>query len=305
MKRDLRFEVVYPQSAERVWRALTDPAEMAQWLMVNNFQAQLGYKFQFTTKPAPGFDGIVNCEVIELDSPRRLAYTWKGGKLDSVVTFTLQPVADGTRLILEHKGFNGVDEFMLSALLEKGWHQMLELRLRASLQGDAVSTTASPGPCTESVEALIKRYSEGSQTFVNLLRSVPASELDRVPAANQWNIRQTAMHIVDAELVGAVRVRMIAAEPGTILSAYHGDIWGRELHYSMLPLEPAIDLFVRARETTTNILRRLSPEQWSNRGTHGETGEVTLESYLLAHCEHTEAHMDEILQILERRLASA
>ena len=302
MKRDLRFETVYPQSPERVWRALTDPTEMAQWLMTNNFEARLGHKFQFTTKPAPGFDGIVNCEVIELDSPRRLAYRWKGGTLDSVVSFTLQPVSEGTRLVLEHKGFSGSGEFMLSALLEKGWHRMLEQRLPAFLQGsEAPSTDRATNP----VDALINRYTNGVTTFTNLLHSVPASELDRTPAPDRWNIRQTAMHIIDAELMSAGRMRMLAAEPGSVLTGYHGDTWARELHYATLPLEPAVDLFVQLRKTTATVLRGLSPDAWTRGGTHTETGGVTLEHYLLSHCEHTEAHMDEIRQMMEHKLASA
>jgi uncharacterized protein YndB with AHSA1/START domain len=86
MKRDLHFEVTYPHPPEKVWRALTDPQAIAQWLMENNFEARLGHKFQFRTKPAPGFDGVVNCEVLEMDPPRRLAYSWSGGNLNTIVT---------------------------------------------------------------------------------------------------------------------------------------------------------------------------------------------------------------------------
>ena len=98
---------------------------------------------------------------------------------------------------------------------------------------------------------------------------------------------------------------MLAAEPGSVLTGYHGDTWARELHYASQPLEPAVDLFVRLRETTATMLRGLSPEAWTRGGTHTETGGVTLENYLLSHCEHTEAHMNEITQMLERKLASA
>jgi uncharacterized protein YndB with AHSA1/START domain len=136
MKRDLRFEAVYPHPPERVWHALTDRRELAEWLMPNDF---LGHKFQFKTKSAPGFDGIVNCEVIEMDPPRRLAYAWRGGKLNSVVSFHSQPVAEGTRLVLEHTGFEGVGD--LASLLGSGWKRMLEQRLPAVL--DAVSRGAS------------------------------------------------------------------------------------------------------------------------------------------------------------------
>lgn len=291
MKNDLRFESVYPYSPERVWRALTDPVELGQWLMPNDFEPRLGHKFQFKTKPVPGFDGIVNCEVTELDVPRRLAYKWAGGQIDSLVSFTLEPAGDGTRLVLEHKGFSGVGAVMVSSLLGKGWKAMVEERLPAVLRG--AGATSAAGCKFDSTAAVIERYANGARVFADLLKAVPAEDRDRA-APGQWSIRQTALHIVDAELVGAVRMRMLAAQPGAALAAYHGDVWGRELHYAELPLEPALELFLRLRETTSSMLRKLKPEAWQNRGMHQESGEVTLESYVVAHCEHAEAHMEEI-----------
>src|SRR5512141_1482646 len=102
MKRDLKFEITYPHPPEKVWRALTDSRAIADWLMPNDFAPRLGHKFMFTSKPQPGWDGKTYCEVIELDPPRALAYTWRGGPIDTVVRFTLEPVAGGTRLRLDH-----------------------------------------------------------------------------------------------------------------------------------------------------------------------------------------------------------
>jgi uncharacterized protein YndB with AHSA1/START domain len=121
MKRDLRFEEHYPYPPERVWEAITDSAAIAEWLMPNDFQPRLGHQFQFSTKPAPGFDGIVHCEVITLDPPRRLAYTWKGGGIDTVLTITLEPEPGGTRFVLEHTGFEGARGMMVSMLMSSGW----------------------------------------------------------------------------------------------------------------------------------------------------------------------------------------
>ena len=135
MKRDLRFEEQYPHPPERVWEAITDSAALAEWLMPNDFQPKLGHRFQFRTKPQPGFDGIVNCEVIELDPPRRLAYTWKGGPLDTVVTITLTPHEGGTKLILEHRGFRGARGMMISVMMSSGWgSKILKQRLPEVLE---------------------------------------------------------------------------------------------------------------------------------------------------------------------------
>lgn len=134
MKHDLRFEELYPYPPERVWEAITDPEAISDWLMPTDFAPRVGHKFQFHTKPAPGFDGTVHCEVIELEPPRRLSYTWKGGGIDTVVTFTLEATAEGTRLILEHKGFRGMRATMVSLIMSSGWkNKILPKGLPAAL----------------------------------------------------------------------------------------------------------------------------------------------------------------------------
>jgi uncharacterized protein YndB with AHSA1/START domain len=134
MKKDLRFEIVYPHPPQRVWRALTDPVALADWLMPNDFQPVLGHLFEFRTDPTPGFDGIIHCEVTELDPPRRLAFTWKTSALDTIVIFTLEPAPGGTRLILEHKGFRGLRARLIGSILGRGWKsKLLGVRLPAHL----------------------------------------------------------------------------------------------------------------------------------------------------------------------------
>jgi len=129
VKRDVQFEIESPYPPERAWRALTDPAALADRLMTNDFQPRLGHKFTFRTKPAPGFDGIIHCQVIDLEEPTRLAYTWGSGALSSTVVWTLTPSKKGTTLRLEHKGFDGLRGLFLSFLLGSGWKKKLAKRL--------------------------------------------------------------------------------------------------------------------------------------------------------------------------------
>jgi len=136
MKRDIALERVYAHAPERVWRALTDRQKLSAWLMPNDFEPLLGHRFTFRSKPQPGWDGVTHCEVVELEPPRRLAFTWRGGAgpgkpltLDTVVRFTLTPDGDGTRLRLEHTGFSGVKGVLLSFLMGAGWAKMLRRRL--------------------------------------------------------------------------------------------------------------------------------------------------------------------------------
>lgn len=102
----LEFELHH--APEKVWRALTDPALLADWLLpVVDLKLEPGAAFTFNAQPQPGWDGIVNCRMLEIEAHRKLRYTWAVGGmgLDTVVTFTLTPTASGTRLSLTQSGF--------------------------------------------------------------------------------------------------------------------------------------------------------------------------------------------------------
>jgi len=132
MARTLRFEALYPYPPEQVWVALTDPQAIGEWLMPNDFEPRVGHLFTFRTKPAPGFDGIVQCEVLELDPPERLAYSWKGGGIDTIVRYSLAAEGGNTRLVMEQSGFTGLKGFMVSKILGGGWKRMIAERLPAA-----------------------------------------------------------------------------------------------------------------------------------------------------------------------------
>lgn len=146
MKRDVKKTVTYKHPVERVWSALTDRDALAAWLMPNDFAPVLGHEFTYRTEPRPGFDGIVKCKITELDPPRRLAYSWRGGPLDTHLAFTLEAVPDGTRLVVEHTGFEGLRAIMVSAILDAGWSKMYNQLLPAVLDRLARGERPEPPP---------------------------------------------------------------------------------------------------------------------------------------------------------------
>ena len=121
------------QPPDRVWHALTDPDLLARWLMPNDFRAAVGHQFTFRTEPVPqyGFDGIVHCQVLDLDPPRLLRFSWRGGVLDTVVSWRLVPEGAGTRLLIRHDGFDDGDpeQRMTMGILGGGWRGHLVKRL--------------------------------------------------------------------------------------------------------------------------------------------------------------------------------
>lgn len=95
---------------EKVWRALTQSWLIEEWLMANDFVAEVGHRFTVRAAPLPGWSGITHCQVVAVESPRLLVYRWGDGTesasgLQTTVTWTLTPEGGGTRLRMEQSGF--------------------------------------------------------------------------------------------------------------------------------------------------------------------------------------------------------
>jgi uncharacterized protein YndB with AHSA1/START domain len=120
----LSFEFDLQHSPEKVWRALTDPVLLMEWLLpVVDLNLETGSAFTFKTQPQPGWDGIVNCRILEIEAQRKLSYAWVVGDLDTVVTFTLTPTATGTHLSLVQSGFRPDQKQNLGGA-RYGWKMM-------------------------------------------------------------------------------------------------------------------------------------------------------------------------------------
>jgi uncharacterized protein YndB with AHSA1/START domain len=103
----ISFEFDLQHSPEKVWRALTDPVLLAEWLLPTvGLKLEPGAAFTLKTQAYPGWDGTVSCRMLEIDAQRKLSYAWDVPFLQTVVTFTLTPTASGTRLSLVQSGFN-------------------------------------------------------------------------------------------------------------------------------------------------------------------------------------------------------
>jgi uncharacterized protein YndB with AHSA1/START domain len=120
----LSFEWDVPHGPEKVWRALTDPALLAEWLLpVFDHKLEPGAAFTLKTQPQPGWDGVVNCRFVEIEAGRKLSWRWVVGDIDTIVTFTLMPTASGTRLCLVQSGFKP-DQRQNRAGARYGWKMM-------------------------------------------------------------------------------------------------------------------------------------------------------------------------------------
>lgn len=106
MESSLVVERVFRHKPEKLWRALTETRLLAQWMMDNDFAPEPGHRFQFRATPAPNWNGIVDCEVCEVEPMRRLTYRWGvGGGPGWMVEWSLTEVEGGTLLRMEQSGF--------------------------------------------------------------------------------------------------------------------------------------------------------------------------------------------------------
>lgn len=125
--RSITVEHEFPHPPEKLWRALTQPHLIEEWLMKNDFLPEVGHAFQLRGD----WGGVLDCKVLAIEPLRTLSYTWDHKNenpafdLRSVVTFTLTPTATGTSLRVEQSGFRP-DQKQAYGGAKMGWTKFLE-----------------------------------------------------------------------------------------------------------------------------------------------------------------------------------
>lgn len=117
-------EIAHPP--EKIWRALTQPHLISEWLMKNDFSPVVGHRFNLRGE----WGGVLDCEVLVVEPQTTLSYTWNfkhddpALDLSSVVTFSLSPTTTGTRLRMEQAGFRP-DQRQAYGGAKAGWPEFL------------------------------------------------------------------------------------------------------------------------------------------------------------------------------------
>ncbi|HEX7085797.1 MAG TPA: DinB family protein [Vicinamibacterales bacterium] len=142
-------------------------------------------------------------------------------------------------------------------------------------------------------DALVAKYKAGYQAVVDALAGATGAELDRVPAPGKWTARQIVHHLADSEMTSAIRLRRLLAEDRPLIVGYDQDEFARRLHYDR-PIEASLAAFRAARETTAEILDRLTEEDWAREGTHSESGPYGVLTWLEIYAAHAHGHAEQI-----------
>jgi uncharacterized protein YndB with AHSA1/START domain len=132
---EIVVDELLPHAPATIWKTLTTSELIGRWLMVpTGFEPVKGKQFTFQTTPAGEWDGVIHLQVLDVVPYERLVYTWKGGHdtnagygspLDTVVTWTLTPVAGGTRLRLVHAGFITQRNDVAFQKMSEGWKKVV------------------------------------------------------------------------------------------------------------------------------------------------------------------------------------
>jgi hypothetical protein len=140
--------------------------------------------------------------------------------------------------------------------------------------------------------ALIRRYREGHRAVMEAFHGVTDEELDR-SASDEWTPRMIAHHLADSEMMSAIRLRRLITEDNPVIHGYDEAEFARTLTTDR-PIEPSLEAMRWARESTAQILERLTEEQWQRAGTHSESGPYSVEGWLTIYANHGHDHAKQI-----------
>ena len=156
---DIVVDEVFPHAPETIWKTLTTGELIGRWIEMapTGFEPVRGKHFMFQTTPAGAWDGIIHCQVLEAIPNERLVYAWRGGhegnvgygsRLDTVVTWTLSRVENGTRLRLVHSGFVLPKNDTAFKNLSEGWKKVVRNLETIAAEQDAPKPPRERAPKT-------------------------------------------------------------------------------------------------------------------------------------------------------------
>ncbi len=148
-------------------------------------------------------------------------------------------------------------------------------------------------------QQLIAKYKAGYAEVVSALDGFPADRLTARPFPGKWTAAEIVHHLADSEMNSALRLRKLLAEAKPIVQAYDQEEWARVLGYQERPLEPSLLAFRGARESSAQLLDRMSEDDWRRHGWHTEAGAFHAELWLEWYSAHAHNHADQIRRLRE------
>jgi hypothetical protein len=140
---------------------------------------------------------------------------------------------------------------------------------------------------------LIRQYRDGYTAVRAALEGITEDELDRAAGGDGWTPRQIAHHLADSEMMSAIRIRLLLVEPEPVVHGYDEKGFAERLTGDR-PIEPSLQAMRWARETCSQLLDRMTDDDWRIVGTHTESGRYGTEDWLKIYAAHGHDHAAQI-----------
>lgn len=139
---------------------------------------------------------------------------------------------------------------------------------------------------------LLERYRAGYRAVTGALEGIRDDELD-TSASGEWTPRQIVHHLADSEMTSAIRLRRLIAEDEPAIAGYDEERYASALTRDR-PIEPSLEAMRWARESSLQIVERLSDAEWARTGTHSDSGLYSVERWLEIYAAHPHDHAAQI-----------
>lgn len=154
---------------------------------------------------------------------------------------------------------------------------------------------STPEPLTPSQRAgLIEAFKSQYQEVVDALAGVTPAELDHRPGPGKWTAREVVHHLADAEMMSAMRLRLLLSEKQPLIVEYDQDRFAEKLQYSRRPIEQALAAVKISHELTAQILDNMGSSDWARQGWHTGAGLYTPDRWLQTYSKHAHSHAGQI-----------
>ena len=141
---------------------------------------------------------------------------------------------------------------------------------------------------------LIQQYREGYDRVVRALDGFPAAKLTARLIAGKWTAAEIVHHLADSEMTSAIRLRKLLAETHPVIQGYDQERYADVLHYQARPIEPSLQAFRYARESTAQLFEHMTEADWRKLGWHTESGSYHTECWLEIYATHAHGHAEQI-----------
>ena len=143
-------------------------------------------------------------------------------------------------------------------------------------------------------ESFLARYEAGPALLRQAWSEVPVEARQWRPAEGKWSAHEVVVHCADSETYGAIRIRLLLAEPEPLIVGYDENVWAKRYDYHAHDVELAFRCIEAVHDHTAPALRRLPDEAWGRMGRHTQSGPFSDDDWLHSYGTHLEVHCAQI-----------